>query len=112
MNTKDQMETSPGVAGVANLAIIATIEIVPGRKEQLLPLLLAHKDRCLADEPGTLQFEVLAPHDDDSKLLVYEVYQDAPAFDAHRNGASIAQFRKESAGMVEKLYITKCARVD
>jgi hypothetical protein len=36
---------------------------------QLLPLLMAHKARCLKDEPGTLQFEILVPHDKHAKIL-------------------------------------------
>jgi hypothetical protein len=43
------------------LAIIGNLEIAPGHLDQALPLLMG---RCLADEPGTLQFEVLLPRDD------------------------------------------------
>ena len=39
------------------LAIVATIEVAPERRDQLLLLLMAHRARCLKDEPGTLQFE-------------------------------------------------------
>jgi hypothetical protein len=36
------------------LAIIGTIEVVSGRRDVCLPLLMAHRARCLNDEPGTL----------------------------------------------------------
>jgi quinol monooxygenase YgiN len=49
-------------------------------------MLAAHKTRCLNDEPGTLQFEILLPKDDDTKVLSYEVYRDDAAFEVHRNG--------------------------
>ena len=65
--------------------------MAPGRRDQLFPLLMAHKARCLKDEPGTLQFEILLPHDDDTKGLLYEVYRDDAAFDVHRNGLSFAR---------------------
>jgi quinol monooxygenase YgiN len=94
------------------LAIIATIEVVPGRRDQLLPLLMAHRARCLKDEPGTLQFDVLAPHEDDTKVLLYELYRDGAAFDVHRNAPSIAQWQEETAGMTVKIYGTRCALVD
>lgn len=93
------------------LAIIGTIEVTPGRSDQLLPLLLAHRARCLKDEPGTLQLEVLTPHEDDIKVLLYEVYRDDAAFDVHRNGPSIAQWREETAAMIAKVYVTRCALV-
>jgi quinol monooxygenase YgiN len=98
---------------MSRLAIIGTIEIAPDRTDQLLPLLIAHRDRCLKDEPGiTLQFEILLPHDDDKKVLLYEVYRDDAAFDVHRDGPSIAQFREETAGMGVKVSVTRCAIID
>jgi (4S)-4-hydroxy-5-phosphonooxypentane-2,3-dione isomerase len=90
------------------LALIATIEVVEGQRDRLLPLLRAHRARSLKDEPGTLQFEVLVPREDDTKLLVYEVYRDDAAFDEHLNAVSIARFRKETDGMFEKIYATRC----
>ena len=94
------------------LAIVATIEVAPGRRDQLLPLLMAHRARCLKDEPGTLQFEVLAPREDDTKVLLYEVYRDDAAFDVHLNGPSIARAREEATGMMLKLYGTRCSLVE
>jgi (4S)-4-hydroxy-5-phosphonooxypentane-2,3-dione isomerase len=94
------------------LAIVATIEVAPGDRDQLLPLLMAHRARCLTDEPGTLQFEVLAPREDNTKLLIYEVYQDDAAFDVHFNGPSISRVRQEAAGLILKLYGTRCALIE
>ena len=75
---------------MSRLAVIATIEVPSERRHQLLPLLIAHRDRCLKDEPEiTLQFDILLPPDDKKKVLSYEVYRDDTAFDAHRNGSSI-----------------------
>jgi (4S)-4-hydroxy-5-phosphonooxypentane-2,3-dione isomerase len=81
-------------------AIIGTVEIAPGRMDELLSLLMAHRARCLKDEPGTLQFEVLMPDDDNTKVMLYEVYQDEAALDAHSTGPSIARLREEAAGMI------------
>jgi len=93
-------------------ANVVTIEVALGRRDQLLPLIAAHKARSLKDEPGTLQFEILLPKDDDTKVMSYEVYRDDAAFEMHRNGPSLAQFREETAGMVVKLHGTRCAVVD
>jgi quinol monooxygenase YgiN len=93
-------------------AIIATLDIAPGRRDQVLPMLMAHRDHCLKSEPGTLQFEVLIPREEESKVLLYEVYRDDAAFDAHRNGPSIAQWRKEAAGMLGELHVTRCTPVE
>ena len=67
---------------------MGTIEVAPGKRDQVASLLMVHRVRCLKDEPGTLQFEVVLPRDDRSKILIYEVYQDDGAFEVHRNGPS------------------------
>lgn len=92
------------------LAIIVEIEVAPGRRDQLLPLLMAHRARCLRDEAGsTLQIDALVPYDNDTKVLSYEVYRDDGAFEVHRNGSSIAKFREDTAGMIVKMHVTKYA---
>ena len=90
---------------------VVTIDVAPGRRDEVVALLLAHKAR-LKDEPGTLQFEVLLPKDDDTKVRVYEMYRDAAAFEVHLNGPSLAQLKEEIAGKVVKLHGVRCAVVD
>lgn len=92
-------------------ANVVTIEVTPGRRDQVVTSLTAHKAR-VKDEPGTLQFEVLLPQNDDTKVLSFEMYRDAAAFEAHLNGPSLAQLRAEIAGMVVKLHGVRCAVVD
>ena len=96
---------------MSKFANVVTIEVVPGQRDQVVTLLLAHKAR-LKDEPGTLQFEVLLPRDEDTKVRVYEMYRDAAAFEVHLSGASLAQWKKDTAGMVVKLQGVRCAVVD
>jgi (4S)-4-hydroxy-5-phosphonooxypentane-2,3-dione isomerase len=93
---------------MSKLAIVAAIEIQPGRMDDALPLLMAHRARCLKDEPGTLHFEVLRPRDDDTRVLFYEVYADDAAFLTHWNGPLVAQCRKETKGLVGKISGTRC----
>jgi quinol monooxygenase YgiN len=94
------------------LVVVATIEIAPGRFEDYLPLLMGHRARVLKDEPGTLQFEVLQPRDDKTKVMLYEVYRDDAAFEAHLKGASMAKQRQEAAGMTVKVSGTKCSLLE
>lgn len=97
---------------MAKVALVGTIEVTPGRKAQLLAALRAHMQRCLRDEPGTVQMEILAPREDDGRLLVYEVYQDDAAFEVHRSGPSLSQWRAETAGMIVKFSATRCELVN
>lgn len=94
------------------LAIVGMFEVAPGRRDQLVAALMAHRTRCLRDEPGTLRLEVMTPHDDEEKVHVFEIYRDDTAFDTHRAAPSIARFREETAGMMVKLHVTRCALVE
>ena len=94
---------------MAKLAIIGTIETAPGRTDEVLGALMAHRERCLRDEPGTLQFEVLKPRDSDNTILLYEVYRDDAAFKAHWEGSSSARTREETRDMIVKLVGTRCS---
>ena len=92
------------------LGNVVTMEVVPERRDQVVASLLAHKAR-VRDEPGTLQFEVLVPKDDDGKIFLYEMYRDAAAFDVHLKGPSLAQWR-EDAGAMTTLHGVRCTVIE
>jgi len=94
------------------LAIIATLKTAPGRREDYLPHLKAHGARCLANEPGTLKFEILVPNDQPDTILLYEVYASPEAFDAHWNGESIKKARADTEGMVAGLTGVRCTPLE
>jgi enoyl-CoA hydratase/carnithine racemase/quinol monooxygenase YgiN len=111
-HTASSEAVSAGRAGGAKVALIVTIEVAPERRDQLLAALMAHRARCLRDEPGTLQIEVLAVQEDDTKVMTYEVYVDDAAFDVHRSGPSLARWRQETAGRIVKFSVIRCALVE
>src|SRR5262245_21501789 len=96
---------------MSKLIIIGTIEVESGKREQVMRTLLAHKARCLKYEPGTLQFELMIPREDDSRIFIYEAYRDDGAFELHRSAPSIAQFREDTAGMGVKVVANRCTPV-
>jgi (4S)-4-hydroxy-5-phosphonooxypentane-2,3-dione isomerase len=97
---------------MAKLVVIATAVVAVESRDKVISSLKAHGTRCLKDEPGTLQFEVLKPHDDNGKILLHEVYDDAEAFEVHRKGASVKRFREEIAALEVTLTVIKCAIVE
>lgn len=100
-----------GAIVMPKCANVVTIEVAPGRRDQVITSLAAHKAR-VKNEPGTLQFEVLLPQDDDTKVLAFEMYRDSAAFEVHLNGPSLAQLQEEIAGMAVKLHGVRCTVVD
>ena len=89
-------------------ALIANIEVAPSRTGEFVPLLLAHRSRCLETEPGTLRFDVLLPQGDGGRVMIYELYRDEAAFAAHSDGPSLARLREEAAGMMANVSWTRC----
>jgi quinol monooxygenase YgiN len=85
-------------------AVIGRLQVKPGSRPEVLRALLAHRERSLRDEPGTLQFEILVPNDDPNTILLFELYADTAAFEAHfLHGASIAQAKKEAGHLMLSL---------
>lgn len=97
---------------MAKFAIVATIKTVPGKRDEYLKHLKAHGERCRATEPGTLMFEILVPQKEADTLMLYEVYASPEAFEAHWNGASIQQIRKDAAGLQVSLSGVRCDLVE
>jgi quinol monooxygenase YgiN len=97
---------------MSKLAIFATIEVPPGTREEALKVLLEHRERCLRDEPGTIQFEVLIPDDrpvlpglpepvaNPNAIMLFEVYADRKAFAAHWSGPSMAKAKESGVKFV------------
>jgi len=93
------------------VAIIATIEVDPASRNDLVPILMRHRERCLRDEPGTIAFEVLVPEKETDRLMLYERYKDKAAFDAHWNGKSLAIAKAAAGPRLKKISGVVCATV-
>ncbi len=94
---------------MSKFAVVATYDIAPDQIGAFIPLLKAHRDRCLRDEPGTLRFDILQPEDN---LMLYEVYENEEAFQVHRRGASLARFQEEAAAVERKLTFITCVLLE
>jgi len=94
---------------MSDLAVVATMVLTPGVRDRFVVHLAEHRRRCLAQEPGTLAFEILVPHDAPDTVMLYEVYTDEAAFEAHMTGASIEIMRQSTEGMLISLTGIRCA---
>ena len=94
------------------LAIVATIKTAPGKRDEYLKHLRAHAERCRATEPGTLQFEILVPQKEEDTLMLYEVYASPEAFQAHWEGQSMKQVRRDSEGLQISLSGVRCDLIE
>jgi quinol monooxygenase YgiN len=97
---------------MSKFAIVATIKTVFGKQDDYLAFLKAHGKRCLATEPGTLQFDILVPQEEADTILLYELYASPEAFQTHWNGTSIQQMRQEAAGLQLSITGVRCNLVE
>jgi quinol monooxygenase YgiN len=93
---------------MAKFAIVATIKTAPGKRNEYLKHLKAHAQRCLATEPGTLNFEILVPQKEADTIMLYEVYASPEAFEAHWTGPSIQQAKQDTTGLQVSLSGVRC----
>jgi autoinducer 2-degrading protein len=93
---------------MTQLAIIGTIIAQPGKRDDVLEAVLRHRERCLNEETGLVAFEVLVPAEDDSRLMLYELYADETALSAHMNGQSLATLQAEVTSKVVSLTGVQC----
>ena len=66
------------------IALHVTLHVRLERREELLEAISRQGAASLALEPGCLLFDISVDDDDPSRVLLYEVYADREAFEAHR----------------------------
>jgi autoinducer 2-degrading protein len=93
------------------VAIIATLEVDPATRNELVPILVRHRERCLRDEPGTIACEVLVPEKETDRVMLYERYKDRAAFDAHWSGKSLSIAKAAAGPRLKKISAMLCTTV-
>jgi (4S)-4-hydroxy-5-phosphonooxypentane-2,3-dione isomerase len=86
---------------MAPLAILVEFVIKPGAVDRFRELILRNADLSVKDEPGCRRFDVLAVPDDPRRFVLYEIYDDAGAFDLHLASAHYKTFAAASEDLVE-----------
>jgi quinol monooxygenase YgiN len=68
---------------MSELVLVVGIRIKPEHVESFMAEVMANA-RAARAEPGCRQFEVLVDKDDPTRLMLYEIYADEAAFEAHQ----------------------------
>ncbi|MCH8745717.1 MAG: antibiotic biosynthesis monooxygenase [Chloroflexi bacterium] len=77
------------------IALIVTINIKPGFKEQFMASMMGDARGSNNDEPGCLRFDVLQDSEEENRIHLYEVYRDDAAVEAHRAAPHFTKWREE-----------------
>lgn len=83
------------------LVILVEFELHEGKEPEFRNLVLENAAASLRDEPGCRQFDVLTPEaGPGDRITLYEIYDDAAAFDAHLATPHFATFNEATAPLV------------
>jgi quinol monooxygenase YgiN len=74
-------------------AILAYLTTKPGKEAEFAEKMTAQAKRCLANEPGCLQFDVVQDPKDQTRFVMLEVYADDAAIKAHQDSQHFKDFR-------------------
>ncbi|WP_017600812.1 putative quinol monooxygenase, partial [Nocardiopsis lucentensis] len=82
------------------VALVISIRVSPGRREDFLTGISRNAAAALSDEPGCLRFEVTQDAADPDVFWVYEVFADEEALRAHRRAPHFLAWQEEKAALV------------
>jgi autoinducer 2-degrading protein len=74
-------------------SLVVHMEVRPGRRGEFLAGMAANAEASVRDEPGCLRFDICSVDGDGNRFVLYELYTDADAFEAHKASPHFAQWR-------------------
>jgi quinol monooxygenase YgiN len=77
---------------MSKFVVIAEFAVGPEQKQEFLEVCVYDHERSTTDEPGCRQFDVIVSEDAPEAVILYEIYDDAAAFDAQRGPPHFAVF--------------------
>jgi autoinducer 2-degrading protein len=88
--------------------ILVDFQLKPGARPEFRRLIDENADASVRTEPGCLQFDVLEPEDEGDRVLLYEIYSDKAAFDAHLRTEHFRIFAGASEALIQQKKVTRC----
>ena len=82
------------------LAVVAYLTAKPGKEADFQEKMTAQAKRCLANEVGCLQFDVVQDPKSPARFVMLEVYKDDAAFKAHQDSQHYKDFRPAAAELL------------
>jgi len=82
-----------------SLVLQVNIKIKPENVDSFMKKVIENA-KAARSEPGCRQFEVLVSPDDKTSIMLYEVYDDQKAFEAHQAGAAFKKYLAEAVPLL------------
>ncbi len=88
--------------------IIVDFRLKPGTQAAFRKLVDANARTSAQTEKGCRRFDVLEPTEGGDRVLLFEIYDDEAAFEAHARSPHYASFDVESSPMVSEKSVLRC----
>jgi quinol monooxygenase YgiN len=75
-------------------SLMVQLEVRPEDRDEFLAAITANAAASVRDEPGCHRFDVTAVEGDGNRFVLYELYDDAEAFEAHKRAPHFAAWRQ------------------
>jgi quinol monooxygenase YgiN len=94
------------------LVIYVDFTVKQGAVERFRELILANARHSLQDEPGCRRFDVLVSAEEPRRIVLYEIYEDAAAFDFHVATPHYKVFAAAVEGLLEARSVQRLTFLD
>jgi quinol monooxygenase YgiN len=84
------------------IALFVTLDVRPELRDRFVEAIASQGAASLAREPGCLRFDVCVDTESPNRFLLYEVYEDEAALEAHGATPHFALWREAAAQCVER----------
>jgi (4S)-4-hydroxy-5-phosphonooxypentane-2,3-dione isomerase len=92
---------------MSDFVILVDFRLKPGAKAAFRRLIDENARTSCRDEPGCRRFDVLETPGEADRIVLYEIYDDRAAFQAHIKTSHFAHFNEESAALVADKRVTE-----
>jgi (4S)-4-hydroxy-5-phosphonooxypentane-2,3-dione isomerase len=75
-------------------SLLVQLEVRPDARDEFLAAITTNAEASVRDEPGCHRFDVSAVEGDENRFVLYELYDDAEAFEAHKRAPHFAAWRE------------------
>jgi (4S)-4-hydroxy-5-phosphonooxypentane-2,3-dione isomerase len=96
---------------MSGFAIIVDFRLQPGAKTAFRRLIDENARTSCRDEPGCRRFDVLETPSEADRIVLYEIYDDRAAFQAHMNTSHFARFNEATTALVADKKVTELTLV-
>ena len=90
--------------------LIVEFDVKPEHLARFNDLIAVNAKASVAEEPGCRQFDVLQDHDNPNRVVLYEVYHDAAAFQDHLGRKHTQTFLAAAKPLINKQTAYKLKR--